>query len=69
MSPRERPALTADLVNRHGFVAPRSGYRVLEWLCCRAASGARAAGGPARRVGLPLATWDPVIAGTGTQRR
>ena len=48
------------------FVA---GFRVPEWVCCRAASGARAAGGPARRVGLPLATWGPVIAGTGTRRR
>jgi hypothetical protein len=31
--------------------------RVLERHCCRAASGARAAGGPARRVGLPPGTW------------
>ena len=35
---------------------------VLERRCCRAASGARAADGPARRVGLPPATWGPVIA-------
>jgi len=53
-------------VPTRGFVAPCSGSGVLEWLCCRAASGARAAGGPARRVGLPPATWGPVIAGTGT---
>jgi hypothetical protein len=35
---------------------------VLERRCCRAASGARAADGPARRVGLPSATSGPVIA-------
>ena len=29
----------------------------LEGRCCRAASGARAAGGPALRVGLPSITW------------
>src|SRR5262249_54579153 len=39
------------------------GLRVRERHCCRAASGARAAGGPARRVGLPSATWGPLIAG------
>jgi hypothetical protein len=53
-------------VPKLGFVAPCSGSGVLEWLCCRPASGARAVGGPARRVGLPPATWGPVIAGTGT---
>ena len=62
MSPRERPALTADFMYGPSFVAFRSGFRVLERHCCRAASGARAADGPARRVGLPLATWGPVIA-------
>jgi hypothetical protein len=38
---------------------------VLERRCCRAASGARAAGGPARRIGLPPVTWRPLIAGKG----
>jgi hypothetical protein len=38
--------LIADLVYGYRFVAPSSGSRVLEHQCCRAASGARAAGGP-----------------------
>lgn len=37
--------------------------------CCRAASGARAAGGPARRIGLPPVTWRPLIASRGTWRK
>ena len=65
---RRHVAAGASGVNRGpscrdtSFVALRSGSRVLEWLCCRAASGARAAGGPARRVGLPTPNWGPVLA-------
>ena len=51
-----------------GSVALRRGFRAHERHCCRAVSGARAAGGPPRRVGLSLATWGPVIASTGTRR-
>jgi hypothetical protein len=46
MSSPEHPALAADPCTDTSFVALRSGSRVLEEHCCRAASGARAAGGP-----------------------
>ena len=36
---------------------------MLERHFCRATSGARAAGGPARRIGLPSVTWRPLVAG------
>ena len=68
------PGLSA-LATRQ-FVAPRSVPTCGGRRCCRAASGARAAGGPARRIGLPSVTWRPLITGkvpggdsAGTDRR
>ena len=55
--------LTRRVIHDQFFVALRRRFRVLERHCCRAAFGARAAGGPARQVGLPPATWGPLIAG------